>query len=203
MSSPIPISALEHHRYCPRQCALIHVDGVWVENRHTVRGSRGHRRADELRGRTERGRMVLRGIPLWSETLGLTGRADAVEVYSDGGVVPVEYKVGRRHGDAADVQVCAQGLCLEEMLGVAVDRGAVWFTGTRRRIAVDLDDDLRRRTIETIECVRRLLTEVLLPEAPNDERCGQCQLLDHCLPGVVGSGARFDSYMAEVYDCDS
>ena len=108
----VAISAIEHFVYCPRQCALIHCDGVWSDNAHTVRGSRTHRRVDTGHHRRERGRLVLRAIPLWSETLGLSGRADAVEI-ERGAVRPVEYKSGVRHGSAADLQLCAQALCLE------------------------------------------------------------------------------------------
>ena len=118
----IPISAIEHFVYCPRQCALVHCDGIWADNAHTVRGSRSHRRVDSGKARRERGKLVLRAIPLWPEELGLTGRADAVEL--DGDVVrPVEYKSGVPHGTAADLQVCAQAMCLEEMLAVEIPRG--------------------------------------------------------------------------------
>ena len=113
----VAISAIEHFSYCARQCALIHCDGVWADNAHTVRGSRAHRRVDSGQSRKERGKLVLRAIPLWSEELGLSGRADAVEI--DGETVrPIEYKAGTPHGAAANLQLCAQGLCLEEMLGV-------------------------------------------------------------------------------------
>ena len=105
----IAISAIEHFAYCPRQCALIHCDGVWADNSHTVQGSRAHRRVDSGQHRRERGRLVLRAIPLWSESLGLSGRADAVEIES-GSVRPVEYKSGVPHGSAADLQLCAQAL---------------------------------------------------------------------------------------------
>ncbi len=107
----LAISALEHYEYCPRQCALIHADGVWEDNAHTVRGTYGHRRVDGRGSRQERGRSVLRGIPLWSEQLELTGRADAVEVHPDGSIVPVEYKMGTRHGLAAAFS-CAPKHCV-------------------------------------------------------------------------------------------
>ena len=105
------LSALEHHMYCPRQCALIHVDGVWQENPHTVKGSFGHKRVDTDPPRVERGVKMLRGIPLWSEELGLSGRADAVEVHPDGTMVPVEYKIGghtvARRPSSSVLRLCA------------------------------------------------------------------------------------------------
>ena len=108
-SPTVPISAIEHYEYCARQCALIHVDGIWAENPHTVRGQRAHRRVDDhSQSRTERNKQVLRAVPLWSEQFGLSGRADVVEVLEDETVRPVEYKSGIRHGLTADLQVCAQ-----------------------------------------------------------------------------------------------
>lgn len=201
MIDPIPISALEHYAYCPRQCALIHVDGMWSENVHTVRGRFGHRRADANFQRSERGRLVLRAVPLWSDHLALAGRADAIEISGDE-VVPVEYKMGTRHGDAAEIQVCAQALCLEEMLGVPVRSAAVWYAGPRRRRAVELDEGLRSRTLEVIDAVRRLFGSPVLPGAPDDARCAECQLLGHCLPGIVAHPRRVDAYMrTEVFAC--
>lgn len=200
--SVIPLRALEHYSYCPRQAALIHVDGVWLDNEHTIEGVRGHRRVDEAPSRLERGRRVLRSIPLWSEEHGLTGRADAVELFPDGHVEPVEYKHGRRHGAAARIQLCAQALCLEEMLGVEVGIGHVWHAALRRRDRVDIDDGLRARTIETIDAVRRLFESVRLPAAVDDERCRECQLLGHCLPSVVAHPTRVVSYLdREVFGC--
>ena len=203
MNESIPVSALEHYRYCPRQCALIHVDGVWSENRHTVRGTRGHRRVDEPAGRSERGRLVLRGVPIWSERLGLSGRCDAIEAYPNGTVLPVEHKVGVRHGDAADVQLCAQAMCLEEMLGVAIPVGFVWYSAVRRRSRVGLDSSLRRTTLATIEAVREAFEHRRLPEAADDERCTNCQLIDHCMPGVVSAAPALEAYMREVVGCAS
>lgn len=198
----VAISAIEHWEYCPRQCALIHADGVWADNEHTVRGERAHRRADSGRHRVERGRRVLRSIPLWSERLGLSGRADVVEVTSDGRLVPVEYKSGTRHGDAAHLQLCAQALCLEEMLDVAVDEGALWFGGPRRRVAVRFDDQLRSRTVTTIEAIREVLVRGGLPGAPADERCTSCQLQGHCLPQVVSRPELVTRYVTdEVFGC--
>lgn len=197
----IAISAIEHFAYCPRQCALIHCDGVWADNAHTVKGKQMHRRVDGGRHRLERGRRVLRGIPLWSESLGLSGRADVVE--TDGVTVrPVEYKSGVRHGIAADLQLCAQALCLEEMLGIAVPTGCVWYGGPRRRVEVDLTDELRQQVVDAVGAIRAQLLTGELPNAENDERCSECQLLHHCLPGVANAKRKVQRYMSEVvYGC--
>ena len=193
----VPISAIEHHAYCPRQCALIHCDGVWNDNAHTVRGTHAHRRVDSGRHRQERGRMVLRAIPLWSEELGLSGRADAVEI-KDGEVTPVEYKAGTRHGIAADLQVCAQALCLEEMLHVEIPFGHVWYGGPRRRLRVDFTPAFRERVRTTIGDIRQQLLAGDLPTAPNDERCRECQLRSHCLPELTSAPRKVRSYVSKV-----
>ena len=193
----VSISAIEHFAYCPRQCALIHCDGVWNDNAHTVRGTHVHRRVDSGRHRQERGRMVLRAIPLWSEELGLSGRADAVEI-KDGEVRPVEYKAGTRHGIAADLQVCAQALCLEEMLQVEIPFGHVWYGGPRRRLQVDFNPALRDLVRATIDDIRKQLVAGDLPPAPNDERCKECQLHGHCLPELTSSPRRVSRYASNV-----
>ena len=193
----IPISAIEHFVYCPRQCALIHCDGVWSDNAHTVRGSHAHRRVDSGRHRRERGRQVLRSIPLWSERLGLSGRADAVEI-EQGEVRPVEYKAGVRHGKAADLQLCAQAMCLEEMLDVDIPHGYVWYGGPRRRVQVDFTSALRLEVEEITLEIRQQLLTAILPEAPNDPRCAECQLQNHCLPGLTSAPERVSRYMTNV-----
>lgn len=197
------ISAIEHFVYCPRQCALIHCDGVWSDNAHTVSGTRAHRRVDSGKHRRERGRLVLRGIPLWSEVYGLSGRADAVEMTGDV-VCPVEYKSGVRHGSTADLQVCAQALCLEEMLEVQVPHGFVWYGGPRRRVRVEFTSELRRMVEDVIHQIRLQLLTFLLPEAPNDSRCEECQLLNHCLPQVSSAPRKVRNYMSRVvFECDT
>ena len=179
----VPISAIEHFAYCPRQCALIHCDGVWRDNAHTVKGVQAHRRVDGGRHRLERGRMVLRAIPLWSEELGLSGRADAVEI-RDGEVRPVEYKSGVRHGDSADLQVCAQALCLEEMLNVEIPHGHVWYGGPRRRVRVDFGPALRQQVRDIVVSIRQQILTAKLPQAPNDQRCKECQLSEPLSAGT-------------------
>ena len=195
----VPISAIEHFEYCPRQCALIHVDGIWVDNPHTVRGSRAHRRTDDpAKSRKERGKQVLRAVPLWSELHGLSGRADAIEVTDDGVVQPIEHKSGVRHGITADLQVCAQAICLEEMLDTSISEAAIWYGGPRRRFRVDLTSELRQRTFHTIEEIRQQLVEGDLPHAPNDSRCSQCQLRHHCLPETSANAAEVAVYLQQV-----
>lgn len=193
----VPISALEHHAYCPRQCALIHVDGVWMENAHTVLGRHRHHRVDSAPSRSERGRLVLRGVRLYSEGYGLTGRADAVELLHDGAIIPVEYKGGVRHGDAADIQLCAQALCLEEMTGAEITRGYVWYMSPRRRMRVEFDVALRETTVRTIQAVRTTLRDGTLPGPVADERCAECQLEPVCLPHVVLEAHRVRRFVEE------
>lgn len=193
----VPISAIEHYAYCPRQCALIHCDGIWSDNEHTVKGARAHRRVDSGTHRRERGRMVLRSIPLWSEALGLSGRADAIEV-DDDEMWPVEYKSGVRHGNSADLQLCAQALCLEEMLAVKIPGGFVWYGGPKRRMRVEFTEDLRSEVSEIIEKIRNQLMTGKLPEAVDDERCGPCQLLHHCLPHLSRSPRKVLRYLDDV-----
>ncbi len=185
----VAVSAIEHYSYCPRQCALIHVEQTFDENQYTIRGQIDHRRVDDAGGRSTRGAYVIRGMPLWSDRLGLRGRADVVEMRADG-PYPVEYKSGTRHGPHAELQLCAQALCLEEMLGVSIPEGALYFRRERRRHRVQLDTDLRVRTEEVIEAVRHQLREQEVPEAVNDARCRNCSLLNACLPGVVGDAGR-------------
>ena len=193
----VQIAAIEHFAYCPRQCALIHCDGVWSDNPHTVRGARAHRGVDSGRHRYERGRHVLRAIPLWSEELGLSGRADVVEVEGEE-VRPVEYKSGVPHGAAADLQLCAQALCLEEMLDTEIPYGYVWYGGPRRRVRVEFTEMLRSEVREIVDHIRSQLKASALPEAPNDQRCKECQLLFHCLPDLTSSPNRVRRYIKDV-----
>lgn len=195
----VQIAAIEHYEYCPRQCALIYCDGIWEENQHTIKGTRAHRRVDDrTASRTERGHRSLRAVPLWSERYGLSGRSDVVEVHPSGNVYPVEYKSGVRHGDAADLQLCAQAICLEEMLEVPIKGGAVWYGGSRRRHQVAFTVDLRRRTLDIVGMIREQMNSGILPDAPNDARCKQCQLRHHCLPEVVARQRRVYRYLTRT-----
>lgn len=194
----ILISAIEHYSYCPRQCALIHVEQTYDENLYTMRGKLAHERVDSGDDAPNRGVETLRGIPLWSERYGLRGKADAVEMRADG-PYPVEYKVGRPHGNHPDFQLCAQALCLEDMLGVPVRRGAIYYAATRKRREVVFDDALRKRTIGMIGAIRDMIAAQQLPDAPNDERCPNCSLIHACLPNVVGETARLRGLQGALF----
>ncbi len=185
----VPISALEHYSYCPRQCAFIHVEQTFEENLFTIKGQIAHEWVDSAGDTATRGVRVARGMPLWSERLGLQGKADLVEFRPEG-AYPVEYKLGHRAGIHADLQLCAQALCLEEMLGVAVPRGAIFYHGLHRRHEVAIDQLLRDTTMRAIEAVRKMLRSQRLLRAPNDARCPSCSLLNACLPSVIGAPAR-------------
>ncbi len=180
---PIPISALQHFVYCPRQCALIHVAQVWSENLHTQKGRREHARVDEPASEQRDGIRIERALPVWSERLGIIGKCDVVEFHPHGMVYPVEYKHGpRRKGLHDDVQLCAQALCLEEMLDVTIAEGAIFHVSSRRRRVVKLDDALRKETQGVIEAVRAMLDSGQIPMAEHGMKCERCSLRNACLP---------------------
>ncbi len=198
------ISALEHYSYCPRQCALIHVERVFDENVFTLRGRHAHERADGACTTVEGGVRMERALPLWSDRWGLQGKGDVVEFHSDGRVVPVEYKNGpRRERRHDDVQLCAQALCLEEMLGIRVETGAVYSLQTRRRREVTFGDELRGGTQALIAQVRAMqAARGPLPPALNDARCPRCSLLDACVPATVAA-ARHARLSRQLYTVTS
>lgn len=191
IDDPIPISALNHYAYCPRRCALIHVEQMFEDNVYTMRGHDLHDRTDtpEESG-CESGVRVERALPLWSNRLGLIGKADVVEFHGDV-PHPVEYKAGRRdRWDNDDLQLCAQALCLEEMTGQPVPRGAIFHHGSRRRREVVFDPALRQRVEETVTAIRRMLSMKDIPPPVNDRRCDHCSLRESCMPDVIGNQAR-------------
>ena len=187
---PIALSALQHWCYCPRQCALIHVEQVFEENLFTQRGQALHKRVDDPGCEVRDGLRVERALPLFSDRLGLVGKADVVEFLPDGAPYPVEYKHGSRNkrADIAacdDIQLAAQALCLEEMFGRAVPEGALYYATSRRRRIVAVDADLRAKTESTVAAVRQLLTSSVLPPPLNDDHCPACSLRDLCQPEAV------------------
>lgn len=195
----VPISALEHYAYCPRQCALIHIEQTFDENLYTLRGHLAHERADLPMTRAEGDARVERGLPLWSRRLGLVGKADVVEFRGET-PYPVEYKAGRRREWRYEaIQVCAQGMCLEEMLGTTVPVGAIYYVGSHARREVEFGLDLRDAVEQLTLEVRTMLRQGRLPVAPNDQRCTKCSLLDSCLPSVVAPSSRLKALARQLF----
>ncbi len=198
-SDLVMLSALEHYSYCPRQCALIHVEQSFDENVFTLRGRAVHERVDEPEWTVEDGVRIERALPLWSNRLGLTGKADVVEFRGDT-PYPVEYKHGpRREKEHDDLQLCAQALCLEEMTGQPVPRGAIFHHSSRRRREVEFTPLLRQKVEQCVLEIRAMLTSHVLPPAVNDARCKNCSLQDACLPSVVGEQARFKHLQRDLF----
>lgn len=183
----VAISALQHWLFCPRQCALIHVERVWSENRYTAEGKVLHERAHEGPSELREGVRITRGLPVASNRLGLTGQCDVVEFHPDGRVVPVEYKRGKPKGHRADeVQLCAQAMCLEEMLAVSIEVGFLFYGKNRRRFEVAFDTGLRA----LVEDVARKVSECLQRgETPREtyiaKRCDACSLIELCEPKAL------------------
>lgn len=178
----VPLSALQHYIYCPRRCALIHTEQIWSDNLYTERGRQVHEQAHQEGDDTRAGLRVERALPVWSERLGIHGVADVVEFDGDQ-PRPVEYKHGRRKAGLHDeVQLCAQALCLEEMLGVAIPAGDIYHHSSRRRREVVLDEALRATCRETILAVRELLVARRIPPSEFGPKCRDCSLAGLCLP---------------------
>ncbi len=185
----LPISALNHFLYCPRRAYLIHAEGVFVDNEHTLLGILAHEHVDTPGYEQRAGWELPRALPLFSDRLGLSGKADLVEVRRDpgtGGIAaarPVEYKKGpKRRFDNDEVQLCAQALCLEEMLGLAVESGAIYHAASQRRTEVAFDSALRDQTVQTLADLRTLLASGISPAAELKPQCEGCSLHEVCLP---------------------
>lgn len=199
---PVMISALEHYSYCPRQCALIHLEQTFDENIYTLKGHMAHERVDQTIARNEDDVRVERGLPLWSLSLGLTGKADVVEFHQNV-PYPVEYKLGKqRKWQYEAIQVCAQALCLEEMTGYTVPRGAIYYCSSRVRREIEFDTRLREQVVEITQAVRTMLTGMTLPPGVNDQRCEKCSLIESCMPAVIAKPGRWRSYSAALFTPD-
>ncbi len=193
----IMLSALQHYLYCPRQCALIHIEQAWAENRFTAEGRVLHERADSGEKLRQGGVRSVRSLPLCSERLGLSGQADVVEFHADGTVFPVEYKRGKPKANRCDeVQLCAQALCLEEMLAVRIEGGALFYGEKRRRHPVAFDAELRQLTEKTIAQVHDLLNIRVTPQAEYAKKCDKCSLISTCLPKSCTASRSVRKYLA-------
>ncbi|WP_018230092.1 CRISPR-associated protein Cas4 [Methyloversatilis universalis] len=196
----IPLSALQHYLYCPRQCALIHLEQQWAENRQTAEGRLLHDKADTPAVELRHGVRTVTAMPLSSADLGIGGVADVVEFHVEPTgerPYPVEYKRGRPKAHRADeVQLCAQGLCLEAMFGKTVAEGALFYGQPRRRERVVFDETLRSLTRETIDGTRAMFISRLTPLASYEaRRCDSCSLLDLCQPRLLGKAGHVDAWL--------
>lgn len=196
----IPLSSLQHYIFCPRQCALIHNESDWEENLFTALGKVLHERVDSAGPETRHGVRIERSVHVSSERFGLSGVVDMVERdIQTGTLKPVEYKRGKPKPDLSDeVQLCAQGFCLEEMTGRRVVEGALWYGEIRHRVAVTFSESLRSATVETIENVRRLLRSCSTPPPKYTKRCKACSLIEHCKPELIEKD-RSKLYVAMLY----
>ena len=197
---PIPISALQHWSYCPRQCALIHVEQAFAQNVYTARGNAVHTLVDQPHAERAGSVRAERALPLWNERLGLTGKADLVEFSADGTAYPVEYKHGpRRKRVHDDLQLAAQAICLEEMTGKPVPKGAIYHFSSRRRREVVIDTELRRAVEQAVYAVRVMLGSTALPPPANDARCRHCSLVELCQPRALAERDRYHALYAKLY----
>jgi CRISPR-associated exonuclease Cas4 len=193
----IMLSTLQHYQYCPRQCALIHLEQIWSENRFTAEGRVLHERSDSREAKREGRVRTVRTLPICSRRLGLSGQADVVEFHEDGRVFPVEYKRGRPKKNRCDeVQLCAQALCLEEMLNITIREGALFYGQSRRRYSVAFDNELRALTESTIIQVHDLFTGSVTPKAIYSKKCDQCSLKTACLPQSCTASRSVRKYLA-------
>ena len=201
-SETVPISALNHYLYCPRRAYLIHAEGLFVANEHTLLGDLAHEHVDFPGYEQRAGWTLLRALPLFSDKLGLSGKADLVEVQREDSPAaagsnlpsgmrgpriaaarPVEYKKGPKRRWANDeVQLCAQALCLEEMFGLTVPAGAVFHAQSQQRHEVLFDPALRALTLTTLRELRDTLAQCAAPAAVLTPRCEGCSLHGQCLP---------------------
>ena len=199
-ADPVMISALEHWSYCPRQCALIHIEQTFDENLYTLRGRAVHEQVDIPEVEIQAGVRIERALPLWSKHLGLIGKADVVEFH---GKVP--YPVEYKHGSKAktwgheDLQLCAQAICLEEMTGQEVSCWAIYHFKSRRRREVVFDQPLRDAVAKAVQDIREMLGTKKLPTPVNDKRCEHCSLQESCMPAVIGEQTRAQSLARELF----
>lgn len=200
-TDPIPLSALQHWAYCPRQCGLIHLEQAFVDNIHTARGQAVHHLVDTPGYEIKSGVRVERALPLWSDRLGLIGKADLVEFHPDGRIYPVEFKHGaKRQKQHDDIQLAAQAMCLEEMLGRPVSHGAIFHASSHRRREVEITPALREQVIEAASAIRAMLATGKLPTPVNDPRCKECSLKEVCQPEAIAARERQRTQIRQLFN---
>lgn len=197
----IQLSALQHFIFCKRQCALIHIEQAWSENVLTAEGKIMHEKAHEDYSENTAGIKIVRGMPLRSFELGLSGKADIVEFHkikekNSWVPFPIEYKHGKPKSDDSDkIQLCAQALCLEEMMNVRVFNGALFYGRTRRRLNVTFDDILRKKTIDSATKLHNFIKEGKTPTPIYNTKCKSCSFFNECLPKIISKKISVDKYL--------
>lgn len=207
----LPISALQHLLFCRRQCALIHIEGLWTENYLTAQGRSLHEKTHNDQTENRPGVRIVRGLRLCSRRLGLVGQADVVEFHeSQTGIelagakdlwqpYPVEYKRGRAKPDNCDrVQLCAQSICLEEMVETQVSQGALFYGKPRRREQVEFSEKLRAETEHAATELHRLFESRQTPKAEYSKKCKSCSLYTVCMPKTTSVNKDIEHYLAKA-----
>ena len=196
----VPISALQHYAFCPRQCAYIHVERLWQDNFLTAKGNRLHDRVPSSQAETRGNLRTERGAQVCSEKYGIQGKLDLLEIESEPyKLIPVEYKRGKpKVTDCDRIQLCAQALCLEEMKRVEIHKAALWYWQVRQREWVEINDALRQTTLDTIHVTRELIAQASLPPARYFNGCKACSFFDHCMPKQTDRSARYTQELFQV-----
>lgn len=194
------ISALQHFLFCERQCGLIHIEQAWAENVYTIEGELLHARAHSGASERRPGKRTEFGMPIRSLELGLVGRTDAAEYMPDGTVSVVEYKRGRpKKGLMDEVQLCAQAMCIEEMKGMRIERGALFYGKVKRRKQVEFTEELRTLTRETTARLHAFLEAGVTPKPVFDSaKCLRCSLLSACMPKKLSHTSSVARYMSRM-----
>jgi CRISPR-associated exonuclease Cas4 len=199
---PINVSALNQYTYCPRRCGLIYLENEFSDNIHTSRGNAEHERVDQIGYVTTReGARTEYALPIWSERLGLIGKCDVVEFWTDGNIYPVEYKHGARKKRLNDdLQLVAQALCLEEMIGKVITHGAIYHHTSRRRREIAITPELRQQVEDTVAAIRAMMDSGKLPPPVNDARCKECSLKEICQPQALAERVVQHSLLETLFE---
>lgn len=216
------LSGIQHYRFCPRQWALATIEQQWDDNRLTIEGSLLHEHVDDPFYRQRAGSgVLLRSVAVASPSLGLYGIADIVELHEADPAdpdtiahprypgrrwrpVPLEYKHGRpKRGEEDKVQLAAQAICLEEMYGIHIPRGAFFYGQTRRRLEVEIDQPLRELTAQCAKEMHEAMCTAQMPQAHYAKRCDNCSLINICMPKAPAKGSAKAYLDKNLYECEN
>lgn len=212
----LQLSGLQHFAFCRRQWALIHIENQWAENYRTIDGRLMHENAHDQGLRERRGDvLIVRGLAIHSSQLGVSGQCDVVEFHRDpAGITlrdceglwrpyPVEYKRGKpKEGQADELQLCAQAMCLEEMLCCAIPEGALYYGETRHRLAVQFTLELREQVQSSLAQMHELYRKLHTPKVKPSKGCNACSLKDLCVPKLMRA-KKVSSYLADAMEKSS